>query len=482
MKIRHSRLRTFLLSAISAISAISISAHAAGECEEFRVDGPGGSLEKVALRDQESNGTCYAASIAQFYDALRFYSGDTDAKFQTSTLYVANIYREMKFSATKREDESFTPHTIDFGLWPDYVTVLLHLADAGSCSDDQIKKKLVEKPADPSALKKLTEFFFSRFFHVRKKEGTVSDLGVVDSESSKAYTRFLRTVERTKKEIIGRNALREYDLQEQKKPHLDNFPKLYSDRRILIGKAVTEHADGLAPMDSGPAYVGSLSKNLRKEFAGKNGMSSQPSPVFHYLDSVSRQHPEALFADFSQFLQLSEVLSCPRSERKVSDSVWPLVGNIAENPDETGLHGGKERLAEPLAWAFRANKNKLPVLASVNCFPFQKMSRARIREIAEGKSEMKDDECDGGHAFIVIGRRWNPSSARCEYLIRNSWGKGDYYHSDWYVEPEKGIFGVDADMLERMSNHVITVNLSGRKPASIEADKKPYRPFPWPKR
>lgn len=36
---------------------------------------------------------------------------------------------------------------------------------------------------------------------------------------------------------------------------------------------------------------------------------------------------------------------------------------------------------------------------------------------------LNGEEGMGGHASLVVGRRTNPDSGKCEYLIRNSWGK-----------------------------------------------------------
>lgn len=38
-------------------------------------------------------------------------------------------------------------------------------------------------------------------------------------------------------------------------------------------------------------------------------------------------------------------------------------------------------------------------------------------------SETTDDSKKGGHAMLIVGRRQNPETGDCEYLLRNSWGK-----------------------------------------------------------
>lgn len=47
-----------------------------------------------------------------------------------------------------------------------------------------------------------------------------------------------------------------------------------------------------------------------------------------------------------------------------------------------------------------------------------------------GKKESKG-KC-GKHASLVIGRKWNSVTNKCQLLIRNSWGTScNSYHSDW---------------------------------------------------
>ena len=36
---------------------------------------------------------------------------------------------------------------------------------------------------------------------------------------------------------------------------------------------------------------------------------------------------------------------------------------------------------------------------------------------------LNQDDKSGGHGSLIVGRRLNPNSGDCEYLVRNSWGK-----------------------------------------------------------
>jgi hypothetical protein len=49
----------------------------AADCSDVRLDGTGGSMEHVAVRNQQEIGSCYAHTAAQMYDAWRFMHGET---------------------------------------------------------------------------------------------------------------------------------------------------------------------------------------------------------------------------------------------------------------------------------------------------------------------------------------------------------------------------------------------------------------------
>ncbi|MBC7384694.1 MAG: hypothetical protein H7301_00850 [Cryobacterium sp.] len=87
--------------------------------------------------------------------------------------------------------------------------------------------------------------------------------------------------------------------------------------------------------------------------------------------------------------------------------------------------------------------------------------------LGEGRNAFQrlknDDECLN-HASLVIGRRTNQKTNRCEYAIRNTWGAArnfsidshsgrpradGNYHPDWTAEPEKGVVWVEGETLEK---------------------------------
>jgi hypothetical protein len=72
-----------------------------------------------------------------------------------------------------------------------------------------------------------------------------------------------------------------------------------------------------------------------------------------------------------------------------------------------------------------------------------------LKEGRKYTSRQSNDASCGSHASLIIGRRRNSKTQRCEYAIRNSWGKATNYHPDWTVEAEKGLVWVDGEVLGR---------------------------------
>ena len=64
----------------------------------------------------------------------------------------------------------------------------------------------------------------------------------------------------------------------------------------------------------------------------------------------------------------------------------------------------------------------------------------------------------GLHSALILGRRFNAETNKCEYLLRNSWGEGSLYHSSydteimkdtaWISEEALGKSGIDITYIE----------------------------------
>ena len=51
------------------------------------------------------------------------------------------------------------------------------------------------------------------------------------------------------------------------------------------------------------------------------------------------------------------------------------------------------------------------------------ISKGEPAGIGYNYNQLNGEEGMGGHASLVVGRRSNPDNGKCEYLLRNSWGK-----------------------------------------------------------
>lgn len=88
-----------------------------------------------------------------------------------------------------------------------------------------------------------------------------------------------------------------------------------------------------------------------------------------------------------------------------------------------------------------------------------------------------------GHASLIIGRRKDPKTHACQYLIRNSWGKTCNrdthkshfsYHPDWECVQEKGDYWIDQDTLLRATLEIGGVEnegIGGLIPASYMSSR-----------
>ncbi|MBC7428386.1 MAG: hypothetical protein H7336_07225 [Bacteriovorax sp.] len=58
----------------------------------------------------------------------------------------------------------------------------------------------------------------------------------------------------------------------------------------------------------------------------------------------------------------------------------------------------------------------------------EQISKGEVAGIGYDYNKLNGEEGVGGHGSLVVGRRTNPESGACEYLVRNSWGKDCEQH------------------------------------------------------
>mgnify|MGYP001560862862 CR=1 FL=1 len=122
-----------ICSLIFFLSSVLPTVHASDACSQTRMDGPGGSMEHVPVRDQGQFGNCYAHAAAQMYDAWRFSHGDQRFDHPSSGLMAAISYVESvnaeKVKANHAEDQK---KNIDGGY---ACNVINSMKTCGSCDE-----------------------------------------------------------------------------------------------------------------------------------------------------------------------------------------------------------------------------------------------------------------------------------------------------------------------------------------------------------
>lgn len=76
----------------------------------------------------------------------------------------------------------------------------------------------------------------------------------------------------------------------------------------------------------------------------------------------------------------------------------------------------------------------------------------------------------GGHEMMVVARRPG-ANGKCEYLIRNSWGRSCSFYKPHIAEkcdPAKGSFWMDSDQMQAGVSDVVIVQNSSKKPEKVE--------------
>ena len=119
-------IRLFIISSLVTFKVAT--AHA--DCQEIRLDLPGGSLANVPVMDQDGSGLCYTYSGSQMIDAYRFSHGDTQTSHLTSPFISALRYKAEDVSSPGYKGDSVNL-MIDAGQIDELVS---SVAQHGSCS------------------------------------------------------------------------------------------------------------------------------------------------------------------------------------------------------------------------------------------------------------------------------------------------------------------------------------------------------------
>ena len=153
--------------------------------------------------------------------------------------------------------------------------------------------------------------------------------------------------------------------------------------------------------------------------------------------------------DPSTFLISSLKMSCPASEKTAGGSSLRtdefLVGQ------DIALKDVKENLD-----ALLTSNQSMPVAIGVCSGVLRRGPnfKGMIHDSDDNPEEIKN--C-GIHEVVLIGRRKNPQTGNCQYLVRNSWGKDcSKYDKKW--ECQDGSLWVDSDSLIQNMDSIQTIS------------------------
>lgn len=165
-------------------------------------------------------------------------------------------------------------------------------------------------------------------------------------------------------------------------------------------------------------------------------VQSQSAPK---VPAISNELIEKLLKEEDPVVFLDKLLQlkCPVQE-KIS-----YAAGVCKNEKISGLLG-------PISYSSRIDLR----LSQPHANPVKISFCYRVLEKGKGyrgvtrffNGEKEAGDC-GHHSALVIGRRFNKKSGKCQLLVRNSFGKFCGYSSDWECEKEKGNIWVDEDVL-----------------------------------
>ena len=393
-----------LLSLLLLFSAFSF----ADDCAEVRLDKHGGVMEKVPAFDQGSYGTCFAVAATQVYDAYRIKQNPKSTQ-QSSVFHAAMLYAI----------DSKDPHKkLDFnvdGGYPDLA--VKHLINQGSCERNAFDKKLdVEKfqklLGEMLALKQ--SYDASKYFKERDnfKPYNPGPYKGLDAMSSH-YSNLNRKI----------NA----DISMAKQAYEKNPACLITHMQEL-GIDANEKKKLMDLL-----YRGEMEKfkaELQVATCPKNSiLKTHPVPKISSPDFYDIELARAISRNYDKYIK-EHKLSVEEWSRLTSEANRKLdaVTNISNSP--------KHRSKVIKKWvAEKLKKNGMPVSISY-C----------SNKIGTAFNNLFSDDC-GAHASVIIGRKKNPSTGRCQLLIRNSWGKNPWLTYNKHVTGEGNNFWVDEDRI-----------------------------------
>lgn len=393
------------------------------DCSPIRLDGKNGSMANVAVRNQQAIGSCYAHAAAQMYDAWRFTHGENDVEDYVNFSSGFEIGQRFKIDENARIEN--TSHLKDTDISGGLVSEILpFLLDEGTCSQ-----------------KELNGLFRA---DVRKSSGLDVDLyaSIVMSKFNKYKKMFLEGHAEIHRRYHPEAVATDPTKLDFKITALRSDQTQVNMQKARLHEALREQGEveilRRKILDASLAEV--------KDFNAS--ILSNPDLDIHYDSIQAEDNTVKLFETLS-------VIDCADSRRRRTRGKFEVATHRVST---MGLFS-RERSVSDRAAALRIAINAEFAKGPSRAYPIGIAYCSAV--LSEGLSyrtkDFASEKC-GRHASLVIGRRPDPKNQdRCQYLIRNTWGKSCSYNKDWNCEAERGSVWVDGDTLSRATHELQTI-------------------------
>ncbi|KHD88644.1 MAG: hypothetical protein OM95_07510 [Bdellovibrio sp. ArHS] len=219
---------------------------------------------------------------------------------------------------------------------------------------------------------------------------------------------------------------------------------ILSDIRKTLGTTADDIQGGF----TAGAIDSTLKKGfcLEKDFPSEDNSSSNFKNTLQAIDAMGRQKLGASATDCAPLYHRSRALF---PNVKIAD----LQAVLRESSSRDFIDNMADKTCEP--------RVKANMETEANVYVFDK--KGMIQDLDEQLNKMnpvvlgydssnlidrRDTEKRRMHASVIAGRRFNEKSGQCEYLIRNSWGRGCGY--DRHYECKEGnIWVPKTDIMKR---------------------------------
>lgn len=410
----------------------------ADDCSPIRLDEtakvPGwgeieGAMVHVAIRDQHEIGSCYAHASAQMYDAWRFRHGkfsERDYADFSSGFWVGlrfKIDENAKIESSSRIYRGSGPETdIDGGV---VERVLPYLLREGTCS----------------------QRILNGVFRSELRDAPGSEGLNVDTYASQVMEKFERYQRRyfDGAAVIGA----EFRAGGSAESRFPTGPRASADHTRVDPRSFDAQVELRKSSRIDVLKRAILAEGVKELRAYNESVLSDPEVEIPY---------EKLRADSNtvKMFETLGVIDCPEATRLMAGGEFAVRNTKTYVGD--GPFGLGRRAYHPDR--FKATVNAELDRGLVKAYPIGVAYCASIFD--EGRAFKSKDYGDAAcrrHASLIIGRRRDPKDRnRCQFLIRNSWGRScSSYHPDWDCEASRGSVWVDADVLGLAANRLQTM-------------------------